>query len=155
MGLVKPVLGISRRLQLEVGIFNESNCYLMFCLKTTYIAVEVVCGFSAIQLFQDSRILSAVNALILLNSIWLFTVTYDKGFAIPRCVKQLKSSLRTKLQLLRLAGAETGRILKEVNSVGEFAIRLGHFHYFQRSSTPKVMDFCLRNTLRLIIAYRR
>ena len=152
---MEKVFRALRRIQLEVGIFNESNAYTMFSFKTTNISIQIFCGFAAIQLFQVSRVLSAVNAMIVLNAICMFIVTYDKGFAIPRCTKQLKSSLRTKLRLGGLTGGETGRILKEVRSVGNVAIRLGHFHYLQRTSTPNMMDFCFRNTLRLVIAYRK
>ena len=147
-----------RGIQFEMSIFNLSNAHIIFGIKTAIIATDIVCGFAAIQLFHVSHVLSAVNVLIMLDTMCVFVVTYDKGFSIPRRVAQLKSALRMKLrqaQLLRMPGGETEKMLRQIKSIGRVAIRVGHFHHLQRTSTLSFMDFCIKNVLRLVIAYRK
>ena len=145
-------------IQLEVGLFNESNADVIFGLKTAFLMADILFGFAVIQTFHYSHILSAANAIGMVNTMCVFLVTYDKGFSVPTLVKQLKSSLKTKIRtspFAKIRGRATKRMLQQVESVGSVAIRVGHFHYLQRTSTFSYMDFCFKNSFRLVIAYRK
>lgn len=154
--LIQRIYKILRKVQVEVTLFNESNANLVFGMKVVMISVTIVCGFSAVQFFHVQHLIGAMNFIVVINGMAIFSVTYDRGFSIPRRVAQLKSSLSSTLKLVDLMTEdEKATILRKLGSVGLVAIRVGHFHHLQRVSTPNFVDFCVKNMARMVIAYRK
>ena len=154
--MINGTYKILRKVQIEVALFNESNANLIFGMKVVMITVTIASGFSAVQFFHVHHLIGATNAIILVDAMAIFSVLYDRGFSIPRKVAQLKSSLSSTLKLVDLMTEdEKATILRKLGSVGLVAIRVGHFHHLQRVSTPNFVDFSVKNTARMVIAYRK
>ena len=89
----------------------------------------------------------------------LFNIIYDRGFAIPRSVDKLKTALRTAVKAAPPStfGNHGNRaiLIRRIRSIPKLAIRVGSFHHLHRLLTPTFIDFCVKNTGRLTIAYRK
>ena len=154
--MINGTYKILRKVQIEVALFNESNANLIFGMKVVMITVTIASGFSAVQFFHVHHLIGATNAIILVDAMAIFSVLYDRGFSIPRKVAQLKLTLSLTLKLIDLVTDEEKKtMLRNLKSVGMVAIRVGHFHHLQRVSTPNFVDFSVKNTARMVIAYRK
>ena len=150
------VLQHVRQVQVKISLFNQVHSWLVYEIKLAFLGTSILFGFAAIQLFHEDRVLSIISAVILLDNLCVFTVLYDKGFSIPRRVERLRSLLVFKLRTSQVI-TEQGRdmLMRQVKSVGTVAVRVGQFHYLERASTPRYMDFSMKNIMRLVMAYRR
>ena len=156
IGFLRGTYQKLRKVQLELVLFNASNIHLVFGMKVAFIGTSILTGFAAIQLFHDDRLLSVVSAVILVNNLFVFNLVYDKGFSIPRRVTRLRSLLVEKLKLAHVVTQEErGVLTRQVKSIGIVAVRVGHFHHLERTSTPKFLDFCIKNIMRIVLAYRK
>lgn len=139
-----------------MALFNEANSWLVFALKIVFLGTNILAGFAAIQLFHDDRLLSVISAAILFDNLCLFNLIYDKGFSIPRRAAKLRSLLVLQLRLAQVVtDRERDTLRRQVKSIGNVAVRVGQFHYLERTSTPRYLDFSVKHIMRVVMAYRR
>ena len=156
VGSLTSVYQHLRLVQLKMALFNQVNEWPVFGVKLLCNGCNLVFGFAAIQIFHGDRPLSAISAIIVLESLGVFHTIYSQGFSIPRRMKRLRSSLVMKLGKFDFVTDQRRGILKrQVESIGNVAVRVGQFHYLERISTPRYLDFCVKNIMRLVMAYRR
>ena len=143
-----------RTLQLEVALFNEMNASIVFAVKVYAISIFVFCGFGALQFAHESPLLAGFNGLFVAEAVLIFSVLYDRGFAIPLRLKGLRRKLLFRLESISNngmegAGSELEWNKRKLESIRTMSIRVGCFHYLQRLSTPSFMDFSVKNMVRL------
>ena len=155
--MVKSVTKSLREVQLSLTLFNEAFSKIIFTTKVACIGIVTICGFGAVEFLHRQRALAVFNLLFAIDALVVFNVLYDRGFAVPRCIKRTKSLLLGKLKIL--AGHYDGRAVDEarrkVLHIRNIGIRVGSFHHLQRVSTPTFVDFCLKNTARLVMAFNK
>ena len=145
-----------KELQIGMNIFNDSQQYIIFSIKLVLIGCVIFCGFAAIQFHESDRFLGLCNGLIVVEATFVFLFCYDRGFSVPRSITSVQ-----RLMMLRLRQSESitdnqrAYLMKQLSSMRKMAIRVGNFHYLQRASTPSFFDFCVKNTVRLVMSYRR
>ena len=148
-----------KKLQVELTLFNQVFASSVFALKITAIGLVVLCGFGAIQFLHENPLLAVSNAVFALDAMCVYNILYDRGFAIPRQLTALKKLVLLKLKLKLAQGTHdtesVHRMVKALKSVRVMAVRVGAFHYLQRLSTPTFLDFCTKNLVRLVMAFRK
>ena len=141
---------------MEVSLFNEANAVLVFALKVVFVVGVIMCGFAAIQFFNPRTFLTLLNTMLALDLSFIFCTLYARGFTIPRTLERLRSSLRKQVRLSDEKDKELILVLdKYLRSVQPVSIEVGPFHYLHRLTAPNFIDFCVKNMVRAIIAYRR
>ena len=141
---------------MEFGLFNECFANIIFICKNGFIGVVTICGFGAVQFFHASHVYGVMNYLVVLDSLLLFYVLYDKGFVITRLYKVLKDLGTFRLKALSLLTKLQFRgMMRQVKSLRVVPLRVGSFHHLQRNSTAVFLDFSVKNAARLVIAYRK
>ena len=158
-GCTVSLPGVYQRLRLvhvEMTLFNEVNSWPVYGIKVNAIGTNILFGFAAIQLFYHDRLLSVLSASILLQDLFAFKLMYDVGVPIPKRATRLRSLLALNLGMTnKLTTRERGTLKRQVNSIGSLAVRVGLFHFLERTSSPKYLDFCVKHIIRLVMAYRR
>ena len=148
-----------KKLQVEVSLFNHLFATSVFAIKLAAIGFVVLCGFGATQYFHANPFLAISNAFFALDAVLIYNILYDHGFSIPRYFAAVKKSILLKLKLKATQGTLNTEVelslAKSVKSVRVMAVRVGEFHYLQRLSTPTFLDFCTKNIVRLMMAFRK
>ena len=158
---MKLSYSIVRQLQMELNLFNKSQAGIICVFRAVVTGVAVVCGSTAIKFSHDHPFIGFANCLCVVYGSGFYMVMYNNGFKLPI------SALKWKRLLLQLtkSSAPPSRWdaykLKQltfgVKSVctSSFGVRVGFFYYLQRRSTPNFIDFNLKNTVRLVVAFSR
>ena len=145
-----------RKLLVEVNGFNGSQRHVIFAYRLLLLSAVVFCGFAAIQFLQANYALGACNILFIMDSAFVFLFCYDKGFSVPRSAARLKNLLVLIVkQSEAITEMQRAHMLRQLRSVGKVAIKVGNFHHLQRGSTPRVLDFSVKNVVRLVMFYRK
>ena len=153
---IKASIRIMKELQIEMNAFNCSQQYIIFGLKLTLLGCVIFSGFTAIQFYESDRFLGLCNALIATEGTFVFLFCYDRGFSVPRSIARVQRSLMLRLrQSESISDTQRAYVTKQLSSMRKMAIQVGNFHYLQRASTPRFFDFCVKNTVRLVMSYRR
>ena len=50
---------------------------------------------------------------------------------------------------------ERGELRRQLESIRNVAVRVGQIHFLERTSTPRHVDFSVKNIMRLVLAYRQ
>ena len=148
-----------KKLQIEVSLFNQVFASSVFAIKVAAMGLVILCGFGAIQFLHHRPLLAISNTVFALNAMLVYNVLYDRGFAIPRQVVAWKKLVFLKMKLKLAQGTHdtdnVRRMVRAVKSVRVMAVRVGAFHCLQRLSTPTFLDFCFKNLVRLVMAFRK
>ena len=141
-----------RNLQLNVMLFNEGSSYLIFSFKLLCILIAVSCGFGAIVCFDFNRTYAISGGLLSLDFIATYCVFYQKAFAIPDGVKDLKNELMVVIHRQNITlRTEKVVMTQKIRSIPSLGIRVGHFHTMERTSTPVFIDFVVRSVTSLLV----
>ena len=155
-GVIRASCQKLRELQMEISLFNLSNSQLIYGIKLANIGAVILCGFLAIEFFATNYALGAMNYCITADGLIVYSLMYDRGFAVPRCIARLKACLRYLLKTQKNIPPRQGLYLdRYLQSIQSMAIRVGSFHTLQRCSTPTHVDFAVKNVARLLVACRR
>ena len=130
-----------RYIQLLVSLFNIGHRNVIHCIKLLCISAATVNGYAAIAHSRENPIFGVMAFCILIDVIFLYAFVYDKAFAIPDVLQNLKTTL--KVRLVRKHGKAlvmTAKALEmQMNSIPLFGLRVGDFHMLERVSTPVFM----------------
>ena len=142
-----------------MSLFNQIFSSSIFANKVAAIGLVILCGSAATQYFYESPFLAMSNVFFAFDAMLICNILYDRGFAIRRQFMTLKKLVLLKMKLKLAQGTHdteiAHRMLKGIESVRVIAVRVGEFHYLQRLSTPTFLDFCTKNIVRLIMAFRK
>ena len=97
-------------------------------------------------------IFSVVFAVIFADIVILYSVLYEKAFAVPEtCGRAKRAMIReiTGSGLLERQWKNYG--VRCIKSVPNYGIRVGSFHTFERESTPAFIDYVVRNIAGLLV----
>ena len=108
------------------------------------------------EFYHQSPLLSVLNVQLLFAVSTTYNIMYNSAFSVPRSMKKIKSQLVNHLKSAKLtSSAQRALLSRSVGSIRLLGIRTGQFGYLQRTSTPKFVDFCVKNVVRLSISYRK
>ena len=80
-------------MQLTVKLFNEGNSYIIYTFKLLCLFVTISCGFAAIACFGFNNVQVMFSTFLFSDVMFIYSVVYEKAFAIPDGVAELKSEL--------------------------------------------------------------
>ena len=133
-------------------LFNEGNSYLVFTYKQLCLFVTIFSGFGAIVCFGFNNMFAAFSALLFADIMVVYSVVYEKAFAIPDGVQELKNKLMLLVHGKNMIWRREVEILRrQIRAVPSFGIRVGVFHMMERTSTPIFIDFVLRSVVNLLV----
>ena len=144
-----------RHLQLSVLLFNQLNSYIIFTFKIFCIYVAVVTGFGAIVSSGSNPIYGAFCALVFVDMTAVYGFVYEKAFAIPNGIREVKSLIKVRVYASRKR-LWMGKLemVTKLRAIPAFGIHLGDFHTMERTSTPIFVDFVIRNLAGLLVLLR-
>ena len=128
---------------------NNVNNYVLFTFKLVAITVGILTGYSALAHFHQHPIFGIMYYLMLFDVTTIYTLIYGKAFKIPQLFDQATTSA-----LLSMRGNRRGMFTRQIKSIPQTGIKVGHFHTIERVSTPIFIDFVLRNIVSMLVAYR-
>ena len=125
----------------------------MFTFKIFCIYVAVVTGFGAVACSASNPIYGAFSAAIFLDMTAIYGFVYEKAFAIPNGIRELKGIMKVHASKQRF-WAEKAEMTKKMQAIPAFGIQVGNFHTMERTSTPIFVDFVVRNLAGLLVLLR-
>ena len=147
-----------RKLQLLLKLFNESNGWIVFCLKQEWMYGSIILAFSAVRHFSRNYLLGAFNATIAFYAVTCYCVIYDKAFRIPRYMENIKGSILTTIvaqaSLSREVKVRTEKdiLIRRMRSILSPAVSVGHFAAMERNSSLNFIDYVARCIANLLIS---
>ena len=149
----RRVVGQIRCVQLLVSFFNIGHRNVIHCIKLLCIVVGTVNGYAAITHSAENIIFGIVTSCMLCDATFLYAFVYEKAFAIPDGLQNLKRVL--KLRLIRQPGnallVELKGLVREIDSIPVVGLRVGDFHMLERTSTPVFVDYVLQSIVNLLV----
>ena len=148
-------VGQVRTVQLLVTLFNAGHRNVIQCFKLLCIGVATVNGYASIAHSGENLIYGFMSSCVTCNTIFLYAFVYEKAFAIPTGLQNLKGKL--KMSLVRRYGRNlsiTKAMEMQINSIPAIGLRVGDFHLMERVSTPVFMDYVVRNVVNLLVLLR-
>ena len=145
-----------KKLQIETNAFNSSQRFAVFGVKLVVMGAVVFSGFATIQFFHDDHLFGICNILVVINGTLGYTFCYDRGFTVPRTIARLQNLLTLRLKMLGgVPALQQAYAERQLKSLRKMAVQVGDFHTLQRVSTPNFLDFCFKNTARLVMFYTK
>ena len=133
-------------------LFNDGNSYLIFTFKLLCLFFTISCGFGFIACFGLNAFYVIFSALLFSDVMVIYSVVYEKAFAIPKGVAELKNELLVAVHGKEMRFRSEGQVMvKKIRAVPSFGIRVGSFHMMGRTSTPIFVDFVIRNVVNLLV----
>ena len=117
--------------------------------------MAVATGFGAVTCSASNPTYGAFSALVFFDMAAVYGFVYEKAFAIPNGIREVKGILRVQIDARRKRlWTETLEMVKKVRAIPPFGIRLGSFHTMERTSTPIFIDVVIRNLAALLVLLR-
>ena len=144
-----------RRLQTLIRIFNESQSSLIYILKIFVMSTAIAMSFFGILYISSNYFVGTFNLLVGLYSQLTFIALYDNAFCIP-----IRADYIRRMALLCKTSSSTpmlgnmGAVRRELESFPMLGVKVGHFCYLERQSTPMFMDFVASRTGSLLFTFR-
>ncbi|CAG7818935.1 unnamed protein product [Allacma fusca] len=140
-----------RYIQLLVELFNRSFARGIFMHKLLIMSATIVMTYTTIRTYHSSPIEAAASFIIAIVCFVSFPVLFDKAFAIPEKVAELKCLILLEAHKINNKSfwALTKRTLY---SVGNVTVNVGDFSVIERASTPNLVNFIVYQIASLIIA---
>ncbi|CAG7785067.1 unnamed protein product [Allacma fusca] len=108
--------------------------------------------YTSIIFRRTDPIKAVAFAIIGVQAVLAFVVTFNDAFGVPEKISELKRNVR--LSSRRLTRAEHKREIERLLwSVPEVGIKIGGFHTFQRTSTLEFLAFVTENIASLLVSY--
>ena len=144
------IIGQIRVIQIVVNLFNLGHRNVIYALKLACIGLASVNGYAAIAWGTDNVIFTMLASVIANNVIFFYGFVYEKAFAIPDGVKNVKRKLRVQVQACR--NVRTRKYLcRRIDSVPSLGLKVGEFHVLERESTPIFVDYVVKNIVNLLV----
>ena len=139
-----------RQYQLWIALFNIANSQGIFLTKLCAISSGNLWGYSAL-ISWDHFAHGIFSSIIFADTLGLYSVLYEKAFAIPDEFKTAKKAMLIGIRASRLGLIRRAYAKRCVWSIPNAGIRVGSFHTFERLSTPIFVDFVVRNVAGLLL----
>ncbi|CAG7734454.1 unnamed protein product [Allacma fusca] len=143
-----------RQLQLTIQLFNLGFSYGIFLLKIHSIATSIVMYSFAILLSKSSLILTAIYFTTGIQCSLLFSIMFQKAFSIPVGILACKRRMLNWIKVFTTDQTEQ-YYYRSVRSIYDVGINVGSFHKFQRVSTPVFLDYVIKFSARVLIAFSK
>ena len=143
-----------RRLHFLLQWFNMVHAWLIFSFKNAAIAAGLAHGYCTIRYFNGNAFYTVLNGLGTIMAYCYFAFLYDRTFTIPRKVCRCKQTLLDEARNISTSESQVSFLTSYIRSVPDIGIKVGEFHTLKRTSTSAFVDFTVRNTARLLLAYR-
>ena len=137
---------------LTVCVFNRSNAYSIYSFKVVSFTVPILCYYYAIRHFGS-------NILVDIFGIWsgsallvVFAVVCDKAFKIPENIDRLKQLLALYIRQVNMPNRRKMEVLKRIKAIRAVGVEEGHFNTLERLSSPRILDFTIKNTCNLLVS---
>lgn len=85
---------------------------------------------------------------MLFESVFIYSVMYEKAFMIPQFLDQ-----GIFCALLSLRGDGANVFKRQMMSIPRTGVKVGNFHQMERASTLIFMDYVLVNIVSMLVAY--
>ena len=138
-------------------MFNVAFSYSIYAMKLMALGM-VIPGLSfALKFHFQTPIASANNALYGLYVCALFITLYDKAFQMPEKVSHVKKGilLAAKATIKTRDVKLKKEICRTLRSIPQVRIKAGNFDYFERKSTPAMVDFVVSKTCSFLIGLKK
>ena len=149
-------VGQLRELGIEIDLFNEIFSTIIYGLKLYFLTISTVNLFFGIKLLQAGNPIWIACMSLGMYNLLLFVILYDKAFAIPQNIQDLKDQilLRTmQAQQLREDLDSRQCIKKSLSSIRNRSIRVARFGTLERVSTPIFVDFVTNQVISLLVSF--
>ena len=136
-----------------VTLLNSVNRQLILTSKLFALVSGIFCGYAAIAHFNDHPIFGVMYYVFVINSVLVYTQTYEKAF-------QVSAQLEGVKRLMRLRGTNYASrvhrklLVRRVNSLPLVGVKVGDFHVMERTSTPVFLQYIVTNIVNMLVAYR-
>ena len=108
-------------------------------------------GFSAVRNGMGG-IFSLVFFAIFSDIVTLYSILYEKAFAVPETCQKAKKAVKKEVTGSSLLDRKWKKYaIRCVDSVPNYGIKVGSFHTFERESTPVFIDYIVRNIAGLLV----
>ena len=107
---VSSIVGQVRSIQLLVSLFNIGHRNVIHCVKLLCIVAATVNGYAAIAHSAENLIFGIMAFCVTVDVIFLYAFVYEKAFAIPDGLQDLKKILKMRLI------SKSGKTLKMANN---------------------------------------
>ena len=143
-----------RELQHWVALFNTLNSQGIFFIKLFFISSGTLRGYTALSSW-DKLPRAIVSSVLFSENLVLYSVVYEKAFAVPDGFKAGKKAVLVGIMTSKLGMMCRAYAKRCVRSIPNAGIRVGSFHTFERLSTPIFIDFIVRNVVGLLVMQSR
>ena len=82
----------------------------------------------------------------------VFAVVYDKAFKIPENMDRLKQLLSLCVRQMSAPKGNKMEFLKRIEALRPVGVQEGHFNTLERLSSPRILDFTIKNTCNLLVS---
>ena len=139
-----------RELQHWAALFNILNSQGIFFVKLFCISGGTMWGHSALTSW-DHLPHAMVSSIMFSDTLVLYSVLYEKAFAVPDEFETAKKAMLMGITSSRLGLVCRAHVKRCLRSVPNAEIRVGSFHTFERLSTPIFVDFIITNVVGLLV----
>ena len=144
-----------RYIQIFTVLYNQAFCYVHFAWKISGFVTCITCTTSGILLIHTISHQATMYFICGIQAAVVYCTLFHKTFSIPMLMTKLKKKVeqRTKDNTF-FGGPENVVLLKSIHAIRSISITVGHFHKFERMSTPNFLGFAAKNIARIVIVAR-
>ncbi|CAG7716679.1 unnamed protein product [Allacma fusca] len=149
---INSAIEAARCVQLNIQLYNQSFAPEHHLIKLSVITASLFCFFCGFKLINTSPE-DAIPLLFCATEVTvIFILLFDKAFGIPDMMGELKETI-LMISIHRKDKRGHGLITKQVKAIRNTGIKVGCFHTFERTTTPKFLHFVITSLGTLLIGF--
>ena len=144
---------ILRELELHLKFFNISFGNVLWGCKVFYLSLTILSGFSAIRLIHTNPDFGFLYTYICFLCSALFIGMFQFAYKVTEALENLRKWM--EILSVDLVNVEERKYWAGVfKSIPRMGMSLGIFNRVEREAVPIFIDFCLKQIVSLLLAFK-